>query len=86
MMKKDEIAYLLLCLTLGANILLHGFSRLTGDHAAFAAYMDKSVTAAFSARDCTRSCFRLPRIYEYVGSSGSPVKLLIILKRSRLTR
>jgi hypothetical protein len=28
MIKKDEIAYLLLRLTLGANIFLHGFSRL----------------------------------------------------------
>ena len=35
MIKKDEIAYLLLRLTLGANIFLHGFSRLIGDHAAF---------------------------------------------------
>src|ERR1017187_10666320 len=43
MIKKDEIAYLLLRLTLGANIFLHGFSRLIGDHAAFAAYMDKQM-------------------------------------------
>src|ERR1039458_4909550 len=42
-MTKDEIAYLLLRLTLGANIFLHGFSRLIGDHAAFAAYMDKQM-------------------------------------------
>ncbi|MGA7928645.1 MAG: hypothetical protein WCA20_21950 [Candidatus Sulfotelmatobacter sp.] len=40
-MFKKEIAYLLLRLTLGANIFLHGFSRLVGDHATFAAYMDK---------------------------------------------
>jgi thiosulfate dehydrogenase [quinone] large subunit len=32
---------LLLRLTLGVNIFLHGFSRLIGDHAAFAAYVDK---------------------------------------------
>lgn len=37
-MKKDEISHLLLRLTLGANIFLHGFSRLVGGHAAFAAY------------------------------------------------
>jgi thiosulfate dehydrogenase [quinone] large subunit len=43
MIKKDEIAYLLLRLTLGSNIFLHGFSRLIGDHAAFAAYMDKQM-------------------------------------------
>jgi thiosulfate dehydrogenase (quinone) large subunit len=43
MIKKDEIAYLLLRLTLGANIFLHGFSRLIGGHAAFAAYMDKQM-------------------------------------------
>ena len=43
MIKKDEIAYLLLRLTLGANIFLHGFSRLIGDHAVFAAYMDKQM-------------------------------------------
>ena len=43
MIKKDEIAYLLLRLTLGANIFLHGFSRLIGDHSAFAAYMDKQM-------------------------------------------
>ena len=42
-MKKDEIAYLLLRVTLGANIFLHGFSRLIGDHAVFAAYMDKQM-------------------------------------------
>jgi uncharacterized membrane protein YphA (DoxX/SURF4 family) len=42
-MTKGEIAYLLLRLTLGANIFLHGFSRLIGDHAAFAAYMDKQM-------------------------------------------
>jgi thiosulfate dehydrogenase [quinone] large subunit len=43
MIKNDEIAYLLLRLTLGANIFLHGFSRLIGDHAAFAAYLDKQM-------------------------------------------
>jgi hypothetical protein len=43
MIEKDEIAYLLLRLTLGANIFLHGFSRLIGDHAAFAAYIDKQM-------------------------------------------
>ena len=46
MIKKDEIAYLLLRLTLGANIFLHGFSRLIGDHAVFAAYMDKQMRNA----------------------------------------
>ena len=46
MIKNDEIAYLLLRLTLGANIFLHGFSRLIGDHAAFAAYMDKQMQNA----------------------------------------
>ena len=43
MIKNDEIAYLLLRLTLGVNIFLHGFSRLIGDHAAFVAYMDKQM-------------------------------------------
>ena len=43
MIKEDEIAYLLLRLTLGANIFLHGLSRLISDHAAFAAYMDKQM-------------------------------------------
>jgi thiosulfate dehydrogenase [quinone] large subunit len=43
MIKKDEIAYLLLRVTFGANIFLHGFSRLVGDHAAFASYMDKQM-------------------------------------------
>jgi thiosulfate dehydrogenase (quinone) large subunit len=46
MIKNDEIAYLLLRLTLGVNIFLHGFSRLIGDHAAFAAYMDKQMHGA----------------------------------------
>ncbi|MGA2648341.1 MAG: DoxX family protein [Candidatus Sulfotelmatobacter sp.] len=45
-MNKDEIAYLLLRLTLGANIFLHGLSRLIGDRAAFAAYMDKQMQNA----------------------------------------
>jgi hypothetical protein len=35
MIKKDEIGHLFLRLTMGANIFLHGFSRLIGDHAAF---------------------------------------------------
>jgi thiosulfate dehydrogenase [quinone] large subunit len=38
-MTKGEIAYLLLRLTLGANFLLHGVSRLIGNHAAFAAHI-----------------------------------------------
>jgi hypothetical protein len=38
-MSKDEIAYFLLHLTLGANLFLHGFSRLIGNHPTFAAYM-----------------------------------------------
>jgi hypothetical protein len=38
-----EIACLLLRLTLGANIFLHEFPRLIGDHAAFAAYRDKQM-------------------------------------------
>ena len=42
-MPKGEIASSLLRLTLGANIFLHGFSRLIGDHAVFAAYMDKQM-------------------------------------------
>ncbi len=44
MFKKDEIAYLLLLrLTLGANIFLHGFSRLISDHAAFAAHVENQM-------------------------------------------
>jgi len=43
MINKDEVAYLLLRLTLGVNIFLHGFSRLIGDHAAFTAYIDKQM-------------------------------------------
>jgi thiosulfate dehydrogenase (quinone) large subunit len=43
MVKNDEIAYLLLRLTLGTNIFLHGFSRLIGDHALFAAYLEKQM-------------------------------------------
>jgi thiosulfate dehydrogenase (quinone) large subunit len=39
-MTKDEIAYLLLRVTLGANLFLHGFSRLIGNHAAFATHIE----------------------------------------------
>jgi uncharacterized membrane protein YphA (DoxX/SURF4 family) len=42
-MTKDEIAYLLLRVTLGANLFLHGFSRLIGNHATFAAYMENQM-------------------------------------------
>src|ERR1039457_5128204 len=45
-MTKDEIAYLLLRVTLGANLLLHGFSRLIGNHSAFAAYMENQMHIA----------------------------------------
>ncbi|MFZ0299414.1 MAG: DoxX family protein [Candidatus Sulfotelmatobacter sp.] len=45
-MANDEVAYLLLRVTLGANIFLHGFSRLIGNHAAFAAYIDKQMQNA----------------------------------------
>ena len=41
--KKDEIAYLLLRLVLGSNIFPSRLFRLIGDHAAFAAYMDKQM-------------------------------------------
>jgi hypothetical protein len=40
MIKKDEIAYLLLRVTLGANIFLHGFSRLIGNRVAFATHIE----------------------------------------------
>jgi thiosulfate dehydrogenase [quinone] large subunit len=40
---KNEIAYLLLRVTLGANLFLHGFSRLIGDHAAFAAHVESQM-------------------------------------------
>jgi thiosulfate dehydrogenase (quinone) large subunit len=40
MIKKDEIAYLLLRVTFGANIFLHGLSRLIGNHAAFTAHVE----------------------------------------------
>ncbi|MGB0029900.1 MAG: DoxX family protein [Candidatus Sulfotelmatobacter sp.] len=43
MTRNDEIAYLLLRLTLGANLFLHGFARLIGDHSVFAAYMEKQM-------------------------------------------
>jgi thiosulfate dehydrogenase (quinone) large subunit len=42
-MTKDEIAYFLLRVTLGANLFLHGFSRLIGNHATFAAYMESQM-------------------------------------------
>lgn len=42
-MNKDEIAYLLLRLTLGANLFLHGFSRLIGNHAAFATHVENQL-------------------------------------------
>jgi thiosulfate dehydrogenase (quinone) large subunit len=42
-MKKDEVAYLLLRLTLGANIFLHGLSRLIGNHAAFATHIESEM-------------------------------------------
>jgi thiosulfate dehydrogenase [quinone] large subunit len=42
-MTKDEIAYFFLRVTLGANLFLHGFSRLIGNHATFAAYMEKQM-------------------------------------------
>ncbi|MGA7632575.1 MAG: MauE/DoxX family redox-associated membrane protein, partial [Terriglobales bacterium] len=38
-MKKDEIAYLLLRVTLGANLFLHGFSRLIENYGAFATHV-----------------------------------------------
>ncbi len=38
-MTKDEIAYLLLRVTLGANLFLHGVSRLIGNHVAFATHI-----------------------------------------------
>ncbi|MGB0030118.1 MAG: hypothetical protein WBP77_02940, partial [Candidatus Sulfotelmatobacter sp.] len=43
MTRNDEIAYLLLRLTLGANLFLQGFARLIGDHSVFAAYMEKQM-------------------------------------------
>jgi thiosulfate dehydrogenase (quinone) large subunit len=43
---KDEIAYLLLRVTLGANLFLHGFSRLIGNHAVFAAYLENQMRNA----------------------------------------
>jgi thiosulfate dehydrogenase [quinone] large subunit len=45
-MVKDEIAYLLLRVTLGANLFLHGFSRLIGNRATFAAYMENQMHSA----------------------------------------
>jgi len=42
-MTKDEIAYLLLRVTLGTNLFLHGFSRLIGDHAAFATHVENEM-------------------------------------------
>jgi thiosulfate dehydrogenase [quinone] large subunit len=43
MIKKDEIAYLLLRVTLGANIFLHGLSRLIGNHAAFTTHIENQM-------------------------------------------
>jgi thiosulfate dehydrogenase (quinone) large subunit len=40
MINKDEIAYLLLRVTFGANIFLHGLSRLIGNHAALTAHVE----------------------------------------------
>jgi len=45
-MIRDEIAYFLLRVTLGANLFLHGFSRLIGSHATFAAYMENQMRNA----------------------------------------
>ena len=42
-MTKDEIAYLLLRVTLGANLFLHGFSPLIGNHAAFATHIENEM-------------------------------------------
>ncbi len=42
-MTKDEIAYLLLRVTLGANLFLHGLSRLIGNHAAFATHIESEM-------------------------------------------
>ena len=43
-MTKDEIAYLLLRVTLGANLFLHGFSRLIGNHVAFATHIENQLS------------------------------------------
>ncbi len=40
MTKKDEVAYLLLRVTFGGNIFLHGVSRLLGNHAAFTTHIE----------------------------------------------
>ena len=45
-MTKHEIAYFLLRVTLGTNIFLHGFSRLIGNHAAFAAHIEDQMKNA----------------------------------------
>jgi thiosulfate dehydrogenase [quinone] large subunit len=45
-MTKAEIAYLLLRVTLGANLFLHGFSRLIENHAVFAAFMEQQMLNA----------------------------------------
>ena len=42
-MKKDEIAYLLLRVTLGANFFLHGVSRLIGNRAAFTSHIENEM-------------------------------------------
>ena len=38
-----KIAYLLLRLSLGANLFLHGFSRLIGNHAALATHIENEM-------------------------------------------
>ena len=45
-LNKGEVAYFLLRLTLGTNPFLHGLSRLIGDHAAFAGYLEKQMHSA----------------------------------------
>ena len=42
-MTKDAIAYLLLRVTLGANLFLHGFSRLIGSDVAFATHIENEM-------------------------------------------
>lgn len=41
-----RIAYALLRIVFGVNILLHGISRLVGDHAAFLAYLSQQMAKA----------------------------------------
>ena len=45
-LSDDSIAYAILRLTLGVNIFLHGLTRLSGDHAAFLAYLEKTLHQA----------------------------------------